>query len=49
MWSRPSCLVKFEVVKTFEPYGERYQEQDKPVETPIAEIRYFAARSSVGD
>jgi len=41
--------VRIVAVKIFESYGERYQEQDKPVETHIAEIRYFAARSSAGD
>lgn len=41
-WSRPAGLVRIVVVKVFEPYGERYQERDKPVETYIAEIRYFA-------
>lgn len=42
-WSLPAGLVRILVVKIFEPYGERYQERGKPVETYIAEIRYFTA------
>jgi hypothetical protein len=37
------------VVRIFEPYGERYQEEDGPVETHLAEILYFVFRSLAGD
>jgi hypothetical protein len=49
MRKRQACLVRIVVVKIFEPYGKRYQEQDEPVETHLAEILYFAFRSPAGE
>lgn len=41
--NRTSSLERIVVVTIFEPWLKRYQEQNKPVETHSAEIRYVAA------